>query len=588
MKQKINILFILLLLSSCKIATNPSSSLSLPSSNSQIEATSTLSDTTSITDTSSEEHTYLSSSDEESNSTISEEFSSSVEEESSSEDTLSSSSFESSYYNEPRALNLYAINDFHGSVIPNGEEVGIVKLGSFLKEQKKDGNTLLLNSGDMWQGAIESNYNYGNLLTDCMNEIEFDCFTLGNHEFDWGAERILENRDRVSSKGYQTPFLAANIYNYNIDNKSTGDFANLGDKYVIRTLENGLKVGIIGVIGNEQITSICSQFADPYTFKSPTPIIKQLSDELRMQHDVDVVILDAHTDQKSILEDSTSTNTLTDYAGITKISPQSQARYVDAVFCAHTHQTELGMVNGVPFVQGGSNGKAYSYVSIEVSPQGEVTCLDYSYYDTSSIRVTEDPSLSALVSSYKAISDQIGEETLGTLKSYLSYNQSLPNFVATAIAEQTIKAGYDISYAVTNTGRSALQSGTITYANLYKSLPFDNEIYILDTKGEDLIKEFNYSSTHMYRIDSQAIESSKTYRVAVIDYLALHRNVNRNYNYFPSAKIVGKLTKNGEVYNYRDITADYIRSFDETINGSSYLNSNVRYDTSKVSQTVRF
>ena len=421
----------------------------------------------------------------------------------------------------------------------------------------------MLNSGDMWQGAIESNYNYGNLLTDCMNEIEFDCFTLGNHEFDWGAKRILENRKRASSTGYQTPFLAANIYNYDIDTKSTGDYANLGDKYVIRTLENGLKVGIIGVIGNGQITSICSQFADPYTFKSPTPIIKQLSDELRIQHDVDVVILDVHTDQKSILEDSSSADTLTDYAGITKISPQSQSRYVDAVFCAHTHQTELGMVNGVPFVQGGSNGEAYSYVSIEVSPQGEVTCLDYSYYDTSSIQVAEDPNLSALVSSYKAISDQIGEETLGTLKSYLSYAQSLPNFVATAIAEQTLKAGYDISYAITNTGRSNLQSGTITYANLYKSLPFDNEIYILDTKGEDLIKEFNFDSTHMYRIDSQAIESSKTYRVAVIDYLALHRDVNRNYNYFPSAKIVGKLTKNGEVYNYRDITADYIRSFND-------------------------
>ncbi len=580
MKQKINILFILLLLSSCQTAANESSSFSIATSNSQIEATSTLSDTTSITNTSSEEPTYLSSSDEELNSTISEE--------SSSEDTLSSSSAESSYYNEPRALNLYAINDFHGSVIPNGEEVGIVKLGSYFKEQKKDGNTLLLNSGDMWQGAIESNYNYGNLLTDCMNEIEFDCFTLGNHEFDWGAERILENRERTSGKGYQTPFLAANIYNYDIDTKSTGDYADLGDKYVIRTLENGLKVGIIGVIGNEQITSICSQFADPYIFKSPTPIIKQLSDELRIQHNVDVVILDAHTDQKSILEDSTSTDTLTDYAGITKISPQSQARYVDAVFCAHTHQTEIGMVNGVPFVQGGSNGKAYSYVSIEVSPQGEVTCLDYNFYDTSSIQVAEDSNLSALVSSYKVISDQIGKETLGTLRSYLSYSQSLPNFVATAIAEQTIKAGYDISYAITNTGRSNLQSGTITYANLYKSLPFDNEIYILDAKGEDLIKEFNYSSTHMYRLDSQAIESSKTYRVAVIDYLALHRDVNRNYNYFPSAKIVGKLTKNGEVYNYRDITADYIRSFDETINGSSYLNSNVRYDTSKVSQMVNF
>ena len=46
-----------------------------------------------------------------------------------------------------------------------------------------------------------------------------------------------------------TPFLASNIYHFDIENKKVLDHADeLGEKYTIKTLESGLKVGIIGVI----------------------------------------------------------------------------------------------------------------------------------------------------------------------------------------------------------------------------------------------------------------------------------------------------------------------------------------------------
>ena len=107
----------------------------------------------------------------------------------------------------------------------------------------------------MWQGSLESNYNYGTMLTEIMNEAEFDAFTIGNHEFDWGVEKIIANRQlKDKDTNYQTPFLAGNIYNYNINSATVYDHASdLGDKYVIRELENGLKVGIIGVIGGYYI-----------------------------------------------------------------------------------------------------------------------------------------------------------------------------------------------------------------------------------------------------------------------------------------------------------------------------------------------
>ena len=477
-----------------------------------------------------------------------------------------------------RTISLYGINDFHGAIVPNlaNYEQGIIKIGSFFKKKGQESNTLLINAGDMWQGSIESNYNRGKLLTDCMNYIEFDAFTIGNHEFDWGAEYIRENRKRKDeTTNYQTPFLAANIYNYDISKKQVLDYADFGDKYTIRTLENGLRVGIIGVIGSDQITSITSTFADDFTFIEPVNVIKTLSDELRTEHDVDVVIASVHSDQDDFLN-----------TGITSVSNVSNKRYVDAVFCAHSHQNEKSIENGVPFVQASYNGRSYSNIELVISPSGEVTSKSYSYVYTSNINVDTDTKLNSMVQKYLDETKDVGDEVIAKSNGTLSSDDTLMNLVTTAMYESSKSLGYDVSYAITNSGRSDLPSGTITYSNLFKSLPFDNEIYILEVNGNTLKKVLNYSWIGMYRADKAAISTSKTYRIAVIDYLAVHRNINREYNYFTTFTYVNKLTmENVEMYNYRDITANYLRSL-ETINTSNFSSSLNQFNKSKLSSNI--
>lgn len=506
---------------------------------------------------------------------------------SSSSDSFSSSSSIGS--SETRNVRLFGINDFHGAVLPNGYEPGIVRLGGYLKAMKDEGNTVLLNSGDLWQGAIESNYNRGNLLTDCMNEIGFDCFTLGNHEFDWGDSYIRGNRERkAKNSDYRTPFLAANIYNYDLATKTVGSYADLGEKYTIRTLENGLKVGIIGVIGKDQITSITSQYVDHLTFLDPTPIIKELSDELRTEKDVDVVVVDCHTDQRSITESSSSG---TDNAGITLKSAVSGKRYVDAVFCAHTHQTETDFINGVPFIQTSGYGKTLSQIDLSVGPNGDVRCSKYLNSYTSAIDASYDsPTLSSIVQSYKTESDRAGQEVLGNLSGNLASSSTLINFVTAAIARYASNCQIPIDYAISNTGRYDLSSGEVTYAELYRSLPFDNEIYILEAKGSDIQNELRYDSNGMYRVNKNALKSNETYTIAVIDYLALHRNSKREYNYFPSMKVISKLTHDDyDIFNYRDLVADYFRAFNgQIIDADDYSSSDPHHDTSKLTQQVSF
>ncbi len=471
---------------------------------------------------------------------------------------------------DERTISMYGINDFHGSIVANDAnyEAGIIKIGSFLKNKKKEKNTLLINSGDMWQGSIESNYNYGELLTNCMNYIEFDCFALGNHEFDWGQDIIARNRslagkDGKTINGYQTPFLAANIYRYDIATKTQKEFANLGQKYVVKTLDNGLKVGIIGAIGYNQITSINSPYVDDLTFLNPVNVIKDLSDELRNDKKVDAVIVSYHGSQSELVGQ-----------GITEISQASQKRYVDAVFCAHTHLRESTIENDVPFVQAGCNGRSYGNIELVVDKQGNITCKNYSYDYTSNIVTEIDPVFSEILNPYLEQSNKIANEELGYLNGDLSYNGELVNLVTKAMALQSKLSGYDIDYAISNSGRATLTAGNINHGAVYRSLPFDNTIYIIDVKGSEIRNELKYSSNGMYRLDKEALQNNKIYRIATIDYLAFHRNTNRDYNYFPSLSVVGILTKEGyDIYNYRDITCDYLKSLNGTINAGDYSSS---------------
>lgn len=494
---------------------------------------------------------------------------------SSNSSSISSSSHSSVNKNDniTRELHLLATNDFHGSIEENGSELGLLRYGTFFKNKRKEDNTLILNSGDMWQGSILSNSNRGEFLTKVMNNIGFDCFTLGNHEFDWSTKYIKQNKALYDiDTNYQTPFLCANLYNYDLKNNIVLDQASdIASSYTIKELENGLKVGIIGVIGEKQITSITSNYVDNYTFVNPTNVIKDLSNELKVNQNCDVVIVDAHTSFDQI---DTS---------ITDISPISNKRYTDAVFCAHSHQYEKYLINNVPFIQASCNGQSYGEINLSIT-NGEISLINYSSHENDVSEITSiknyDEDLVSLYNQYNTQEIQdIANETLGNFNGYMtnscSSTISFPNLVATAIAKEALNQGYNIDFSLVNKSRSSINKGDLTYSSLYKALPFDNEILVIEAKGNEIYNQANYNS--VYNVNAISLDQNKTYKVAVLDYIALHRNVYRKYDYFSSHKLIGSLTNNNEIYNYRDITANYIRK-NKKINYKDYSKSDSHYN----------
>lgn len=462
-----------------------------------------------------------------------------------------------------RTVDFYAINDFHGEV----DKISTVA-GFLTQAKNQNSNTVLINSGDMFQGSLQSNYNYGKLLTDCMDDVGFDCLTLGNHEFDWGLEKLSQ-----LMQSSDTAFLGANIYHWDAATKTWGTFASeIAQPYVVKTLDNGLKVGIIGVIGDRQITSISSQLVQTIGFKNPAEVIPSLAEQLRNEENCDVVVVSAHTDADSLLE----------------IDGFDITEYADAVFCAHTHHREDSEVNGVPFIQGGSYGNYVSHIQLSVDEKGNVDSqkvenISYDYTWPNKLTVEQ------LVDNSNSLVEEEANRVLATFDGSLDSQTAVPRLASHAIAVYAEETYGAIDLAMVNSGRSGI-SYAVTYSDLYQALPFDNQVYIAKVKGSDILYESNYNE--IWRVSGRAIQYNEYYTVALIDYLLFHQNANRDYDYFPSAFTSGfdpvPLTKEGEdIYNYRLITRDFLLENDN-LSLADYVVTNNRTDVNLLTSEVQF
>ncbi|MCQ2771115.1 MAG: hypothetical protein MJ236_04875 [Clostridia bacterium] len=450
-------------------------------------------------------------------------------------------------------IDLYGINDFHGAIKPNYNEVGLAKMGSYMKSKTSQPNTLFIDSGDSWQGSLESNYNHGNLINDVFSYARLSARTIGNHDFDWGSRKLLENTERIYD-GYNIPTLGANIYNFDWDYKTVGDtqMYNLGREYVTYTLDNGIKVGIVGVIGSDQITSICTNCAKNVIFTDHIAKIKEVSDFLRTEKKCDVIVASEHDGYSSEENDLTSK------------SPVSGKKYVDFVFNGHTHYNEDFEYNGVTFAQCGANGDAVGHATLTYNfATNEVTNTIYSVDNVSAINaVPTNSEIQKIVDKYAEETDAIGSIVLtNKMDGYFSKKEHLVNLMCEAIYFECLKEGINVDFTYANDARgyfSTYLGEDITYSKLYDAFPFDNTVYIIEVQGRKCMNELIQWNC-VYNTGYEYVSQYDTYTVAALDYLAFHTNEYREYDYFPGAVEVDYLKdSDGNIYTYREILADYL------------------------------
>ncbi len=395
-------------------------------------------------------------------------------------------------------IDLFNLNDFHGALEynPSNKEIGINRLSTYFKTQLlSNPNSVFLSSGDMWQGSADSNITRGRLVVDAMNHLAFSAMAIGNHEFDWTDSYIRQNEMRSNF-----PLLGINILD-----KQTQQRANFADASVLIE-RSGIQIGIIGTIGASLESSILTSAVMNYDFIPYTTLVQEESGRLRGLG-ADLIILLNH-------DGSVEPGVLP---------------YVDGVFNGHTHRREVFHLDGKPVYQGQAYGQAISHMrfafnSVNMVPsflQNQSGVYTYDYLLSSNRFPTEDPEMKAIYDAYLTNEiNAIKNEEIG----YAEGSFSRSNLGQLAVEEmlqygQSVKSEVVASFHNTGGVRASIDEGPVTYGELYKAFPFDNELMIVEVTGEALswwLSESLYKRTVPNLIP---INLTQTYWIISINYL---------------------------------------------------------------------
>ena len=449
-------------------------------------------------------------------------------------------------------LDFYSVNDVHGKFANSEDFTGVDELTTYLKNAyETDDNTIILSSGDMWQGSAESNLTRGFIITEWMNDLDFVSMALGNHEFDWGSAHVANNAELA-----EFPFLAINVYERATDERAPYCEAS------VMIERDGIKIGVIGAIGDCYSSISASKVSDIYfkTGSELTALVKAEAESLRAQGAEFIVysIHDGYEDSSNYIKDMSASSMNSYYD--TSLSNG----YVDLVFEGHTHQSYIHRDNyGVYHLQTGGDDEGVAHVELSlnyVTDEFSVSVLDIvDSYEYQSL--ADDPIVEFLLEKY-AEELAIAEKLLGTSSSYRS-----SNYLRQKVADLYYQYGmekwgdeYDIALGggyLSVRSPYDIPAGNVYYGDLISIFPFDNDIVLCKISGYDLKYRFFETTNSNYFISygdygssiKNNINTSATYYVVVDTYSLDYASNGLTY---VDTLEVGKYA--------RDLLAEYIEA----------------------------
>jgi len=422
-------------------------------------------------------------------------------------------------------LSVVATTDLHGNLAPHDGRGGLVAFGGYVRNLRAaradDGGALLLvDSGDTFQGGIESDLSEGAVVVDAYAALGYAAAAIGNHEFDFGAAdgpgaRESPNGDpRGAIKALAAhapfPFLAANL----IDD-TTGKRVAWPNVHASTLLTAaGVKVGIVGVMSIDALRATLRANVQGLHVAPLAETVAAEATALRARG-AQVVILAAHAggacSELAAPHDLTSCDPDAEIFALASSLPRG---LVDVIAAGHTHQAVAHEVAGIAIVEAYALGRAFGRVDVAFDRRsGEV--VQHTIFPPRDICVPQaagacdapgvagaaaetyegrplapDPAIEVAMAPALARVHALQATPLGVVLDTPIPRAALPdsplgNLFADAQRERT---GADV--AINNNVRGGLRAdlpaGPLTFGRLYDVFPFDNRLLTVTITGAEL------------------------------------------------------------------------------------------------------
>ncbi|GGG67410.1 multifunctional 2',3'-cyclic-nucleotide 2'-phosphodiesterase/5'-nucleotidase/3'-nucleotidase [Salipiger pallidus] len=361
---------------------------------------------------------------------------------------------------------------------------GIARLVTAVEGQRSEaeGDLLLLDAGDQFQGSLFFTQYGGDLAAEFMTALDYDAMAVGNHEFDNGPDGLADFLDKV-----EFPVLSANI-----DVSGEERLSGRVPKAVV--LEPGSeKIGIVSVLAED--TPETSSPGNGVIF-SPIVDAAQAEIDRLTEEGVDKIVLLTHVGYKADLRLG------------------RELTGVDLIIGGHSH-TLLGemdgaegpypsMANDVPVVTAYAYGKYLGLLDLTFDDEGTLTevsgqpmLLDASVAEDEATKARVTELAGPLEEMRQTVVAEAAAPIDGSREVCRAMECSMGNLVADAMLDRVKDQGIDV--AITNGGglRASIDEGEVTMGEVLTVLPFQNTLATFEVTGATLVEALENGASQM-------------------------------------------------------------------------------------------
>ncbi|EMK6890979.1 bifunctional metallophosphatase/5'-nucleotidase [Vibrio cholerae] len=284
-------------------------------------------------------------------------------------------------------VTILGTSDLHGHFMPWDYSADKLNLSGSLSQiatkvktiRQEQPNVILVDAGDTIQGNFVETFK-DEAIDPMMlgfNEMKYDVWVLGNHEFDFGLKVL--NRSLTQFKGRS---LAGNIQ------RPDGNPFLPGYTIIER---GGIKIGVIGMdTPMTQVFAEGTNRLEGMTFTNPTLEVQKIIKQIDPQ--VDAIVLVAHM---GIENENDITNT-----GVTDIANGNPE--LDAIVAGNMHTLiDKAVVNGVIITEPDKYGRALSRIDLQFEEQnGKFTLINKDSLTYKIKDITSDSKMESLYEPY--------------------------------------------------------------------------------------------------------------------------------------------------------------------------------------------
>jgi 5'-nucleotidase len=365
-------------------------------------------------------------------------------------------------------LTLLQINDVYSTVPVEGRG-GLARVATIKRQvTEAGGQPLLMLAGDFLSSSVSSTVFQGEQMVATLNAAGLDLATLGNHEFDFGVDVLLERMAEA-----KWTWVVSNV----ID-RQTGGIIGGAQPYVVRQF-GALTVGILGLcIADDSITSNMLervQVVDPLEAAAKyVPLLES--------QDVDVIVA------------------LTHLAYATDRALAERFPAIDVIVGGHEHFPITTTVGRTLISKSGTEARHVARIDV-AGDSGDERHFELLTVDES---VPEDPETARVANEYEAKLDAALDDPIAVSSVDLqgvgarlrTGETNLGNLIADAI-----RAAVGADIALVNgggiRGDRIYLAGPVSRRTILEMHPFGNVVCLAEVPGRVVLAAIEHGLTSL-------------------------------------------------------------------------------------------